>query len=292
MEAFRFAVIGLTSGTLIALVALGVVVVYRSSGVLNFAAGATGAVGAEVCYHLRADHGWSWFVVISIGVVVGALIGLMTQFLVMTVLRDSSPLAKLIATLGILSAVQGAALLVWTGQPRLVTGPLPTKLVHIAGPAGPTGLSIGQDRLILAAGAILLALAMRVFYAKSRFGLATSAIAENRRAASTIGCSARRIEMINFAIGGGLSALAAIFLAPTVGLTVVTLSLLVLPALAAALLGRFSSFTLTVAGALLIGALQSVLSRYSHTAGVARLGSLPRHHRRHRRRRQRSSGPR
>src|SRR4051794_31574257 len=193
----------------------------------------------------------------------------MTQFLVMTVLRDSSPLGKLIATLGILSALQGAALVIWTGKPRLVSGPLPTKLVHIAGAKGPTGLSIGQDRLILAGAAILLAFVMRMIYAKTRFGLATSAIAENRRAASTIGCSARRIEMINFAIAGGLSALAAIFLAPTVGLTIVTLTLLVLPALAAALLGRFSSFSLTVAGALLIGALQSVLSRYSHTPGIA-----------------------
>src|ERR1700737_501502 len=108
----------------------------------------------------------------------------------MTVLRDVSPLGKVIATLGMLSSIQGAALYRWTGKPRLVRGPLPTAVVHFAGPTGPTGLSIGKDRLILAGAAIVLAVALRFLYARTRFGLATSAIAENRRAASTLGWSA------------------------------------------------------------------------------------------------------
>ena len=110
MEALRFAAIGMSSGTLIALVALGIVVVYRSSGVLNFASGATGAVGAEICYELRVTHGLPWIVAIVAGVAAGAVIGALTQVLVMTVLRGVSPLGKLIATLGLLSAIQGAAL--------------------------------------------------------------------------------------------------------------------------------------------------------------------------------------
>ena len=160
-------------------------------------------------------------------------------------------------------------LLEWTGKPRLVSGPLPTGLVHLAGPAGPTGLNIGEDRLMLTGAAIVLTLALRFLYARTRFGLATSAIAENRRAASTLGWSAHAVELVNFSLAGALSALAAIFLAPTLGLTIVTLTLLVLPALAAALLGRFASFGLTVIGAMAIGAMQSVLSRYVHTTGVA-----------------------
>ncbi|HEY2428828.1 MAG TPA: hypothetical protein VGI06_07860, partial [Acidimicrobiales bacterium] len=123
MEALRFTVIGLSSGALVALVALGIVVVYRSSGVLNFASGATGAVGAEICYELHNTHGQPWVVAIGAGVLAGAALGVVTQFLVMTVLRGVSPLGKLIATLGLLSAIQGAALEKWTGQPRLVTGP-------------------------------------------------------------------------------------------------------------------------------------------------------------------------
>src|SRR5207248_7492039 len=125
----------------------------------------------------------------------------------MTVLRNVSPLGKLIATLGLLSAYQGFALYEWTGKPRLVRGPLPTDLIHIAGPAGPTGLNVGKDRLILAAAAIVLAVVLRFVYARTTFGLGTSAIAENRRAASTLGWSASSIELANFSIAGALSAI-------------------------------------------------------------------------------------
>jgi len=269
VEALRFALVGISSGALIALVALGIVVVYRSSGVLNFAAGATGAVGAELCYQLRSQHHLAWVFAIGAGVAAGAAIGALTQLIVMVLLRQSSPLGKLIASLGLLSAIQGAAIVKWTGRPRLVSGVLPTKLIHLAGARGPDGLNIGEDRLILTAASIVLAVVLRIVYSKTRFGLATSAVAENRRAAATVGWSARTIELINFSLAGALAALAAIFLAPTVGLTISILTLLVLPALAAALLGGFSSFFLTVVGAAVIGMLQSVLARYSHTPGVS-----------------------
>jgi sulfate-transporting ATPase len=94
------------------------------------------------------------------------------------------------------------------------------------------------------------------------FGLATSAVAENRRVAASAGWSPDRIEMANFAIAGGLSALAAILLAPIVGLNAAVLSLAVLPALAAALVGRFSSFGITVFAALGIGIVQSEISLF------------------------------
>jgi branched-subunit amino acid ABC-type transport system permease component len=113
MEALRFSMIGLSSGALIALVALGIVLVYRSSGVLNFASGAIGAVGAEVTYNLRDQHHVHWLLAIAIGILAGAALGVATQMLVMTLLRGVSALGKLIATLGILSAIQGAALIEW-----------------------------------------------------------------------------------------------------------------------------------------------------------------------------------
>ena len=94
------------------------------------------------------------------------------------------------------------------------------------------------------------------------FGLATSAVAENRQVAASAGWSPDRIEMANFAIAGGLSALAAIFLAPIVGLNAAVLSLAVLPALAAALVGRFSSFGITVLAALGIGIVQSEIGLF------------------------------
>ena len=129
---------------------------------------------------------------------------------------------------------------------------LPTRNVTLWG-----DLRIGLDRLVLIGIALACAAVLRLVYTRTLFGLATSAVAENRRVAASAGWSPNRIELVNFAVAGGLSALAAILLAPIVTLNAAVLSVAVLPALAAALVGRFSSFGITVGAALLIGVVQS-----------------------------------
>ena len=171
---------------------------------------------------------------------------------VMALLRDASRLAKLIATLGLFSAGQAFMILRWglgVVQPESL---LPSRNVTLWG-----DLRIGLDRLMLIGIALACAAVLRLVYSRTLFGLATSAVAENRRVAASAGWSPNRIELVNFAVAGGLSALAAILLAPIVTLNAAVLSVAVLPALAAALVGRFSSFGITVAAALLIGVVQS-----------------------------------
>src|SRR6478736_9425407 len=96
--ALRFVLLGAATGSLTALVALGIVLVHRTSGVLNFSAGAFGAIAAFVCYDLRAD-GMASAPAVVIGLVLGVLLGLVT-YAVLASLRNASQLAKLIATLG------------------------------------------------------------------------------------------------------------------------------------------------------------------------------------------------
>src|SRR6476620_1230487 len=109
--ALRFVLLGVATGSLTALVALGIVLVHRTSGVLNFSAGAFGGIAAFVCYDLR-DAGVPSVVAVAIGLVVGTLLGLLT-FAVMASLRNASQLAKLIATLGLFSAGQAFMILRW-----------------------------------------------------------------------------------------------------------------------------------------------------------------------------------
>jgi ABC-type branched-subunit amino acid transport system ATPase component/ABC-type branched-subunit amino acid transport system permease subunit len=259
-DAIRFAILGIASGSLFALVALGIVVTHRASGLLNFAAGSTGAFGALVCYDLRDNHGVQWELALAIGVIAGAAIGIITQLLVMRMLRSASRLSRLMVTLGLMTGIQGAIDVVFgttdRGQPVSI---LPTWTVTLPGQ-----ITIGIDRVILIAAAIGLAVLLKFAYTKTLVGLATTAVAENPRVAGFGGWSANTIEMINFAIGGALAAAATIFLAPIVSLNPTTLGLVVLvPALAAALVGRFNYFAVTVGAALLIGALQGELQFYS-----------------------------
>ena len=255
--ALRFVLLGVATGSLTALVALGIVLVHRTSGVLNFSAGAFGGIAAFVCYDLR-EHGVPSVVARHrSGCVVGIALGLLT-FAVIASLRNASQLAKLIATLGLFSAGQAFMALRWADigilQPVSM---LPTRIVTLWG-----DVTIGLDRLLLIGIALVCAAILKLVYSRTLFGLATSAVAENRRVAASAGWSPNRIELVNFAVAGGLSALAAILLAPIVTLNAAVLALAVIPALAAALVGRFSSFGITVAAALGIGIIQSEISLF------------------------------
>ena len=271
----RFALLGFATGSLTALVALSIVIVYRASGVLNFAAAALGAVGAFVCYGLRDDRGVATPLAVAAGLAVGVLLGIAT-YAVMAALRKSSLLVRLIATLALLSSAQSAMILIWPDQINQPASLLPDRTLVLAG-----DIRIGEDRLILIGAVLLLAAVLWAVYSKTLFGLATSAVSEDRRVAAIAGWGAARIEFVNFVVAGFLSALAAILLAPIVTLNAAVLSVAVLPALAAALVGRFSSFAVTVAAALVIGALQSELALFqpdiAHALGVsdASLTGLP-----------------
>lgn len=258
MEALRFALLGLASGGLVALVALGVVLTYRASGVLNFAAGAVGAFGAFLFYELRDERELPTWLALVIALAVGAALGALTQLLVLSMLRTASTLAKLIASLGLMVLVQGVITIIWgeegLGQPDSL---LPKENLELT-----DELIIGRDRLFIIGIAILLALLLRIVYSKTLFGLVTSAVAENRQVTALGGWSPSRIELANFTIAGVLSAIAAILIAPIVSLNPTVLTLLIIPALAAALVGGFRSFAVTVAAALAIGVVQSELRVY------------------------------
>jgi sulfate-transporting ATPase len=262
LDVLRFAILGLGAGAIYALAAQGLVLIYRGSGVLNFAQGAMGMVGAFVFYDLRDERGWSDPFALVGALAVAAAIGALTHLLVMRPLRNAPRISKVIATLGILTVLQSAATLEWSSVSRFVTSLLPSEVVEPI-----AGATVGVDRFYLVAVATVLTAVLWVAYRFTLFGVATSAVAEDEQAVSLLGWSPDVIATANWALGAALGALAAILIAPVSGLSVVTLSLLVIPALAAALVGNFSSFPLTLVGGLAIGIAESELGRYVQSPG-------------------------
>jgi ABC-type branched-subunit amino acid transport system ATPase component/ABC-type branched-subunit amino acid transport system permease subunit len=268
MQVLLFGVLGLATGSLYGVVALGVVLSYRASGVVNFSAGAVGAVGAFVTYNLRdGSLHVPWILAVFLGLLSGAIFGGITQVLVMRVLRNASNLSKVVATLGILSIAQGLIIVIWPSsqnaqQPVIPNSILPSgsqNLIHLF---GVQGLPITADRLIIIGIVAILTVALWLVYSKTTFGLATAAVAENAPAAGAGGLSVNAIELTNFIIAGVLAAGAAILLAPIIGLTASTLSLIIIPAVAAAMFGKFASFGLTILGAAVIGVGQDEIERF------------------------------
>jgi ABC-type branched-subunit amino acid transport system ATPase component/branched-subunit amino acid ABC-type transport system permease component len=263
-DVIRFAVLGLGLGAMYALAGQGIIVIYRGSGVINFALGAIGTAAAYLAWELQ-NAGWPFGWAFVAGVALSAVLGVAIQTLVMRPMRRGSSLVRLVATLGVLVLLQSFLTLRYDGNVTLVASPLPTTLLRPFGGA----VVINEDRLWLLAIAILVTVLLWCGYRWTNFGRATTAVAENPRAASSLGWSPDLIATANWGLGCALAGAAGILLAPVISLQVAAFTSLVLAALAAALVGGFSSFPITLAAGLLIGIITSELTRFSTTPGLA-----------------------
>ena len=259
-DTIQFAILGLGTGAIYALLGQGIIVIYRGSGIVNFAQGAMAMVGAFVFWDLHFERGWSYWPAFVVGVAFVAVIGALTHLLVMRPMRRSSPLARLIATLGLLSILTAAATLQWGGLQQIVTSSLPQDLWTLNNWG--LDVTVSSDRIYILAIAVGLTIVLTVVYRFTLFGIGVSAAAENERAASALGWSPDFLATINWTIGGALAAVGGILVVPLTGLQVNQLTLIVIAALAAALAGGFSSFPITLVGGLAIGIVQSELARY------------------------------
>ncbi|MFJ9150767.1 ATP-binding cassette domain-containing protein [Streptomyces sp. NPDC102270] len=263
-DVLRFALLGLGLGALYALTAHGIVLVYRGSGVLNFAHGAIGMAGAYVQWELAAQHGVPYWPATACGVLASAVLGVLTHLLVLRPLRTASSLARLVGTLAVFIVLTAIAVKRYGDGLELVPGKLPTKLLTIA------GATVSEDRMWLIGIAVAATVLLHLLYKRTLFGLGTSAVAENEGAAASLGWSPDLIATGNWALGSALAGLTAILIVPVIGLSVTGLTTLLLSALAAALVGKFSSFPVTLAGGLVIGVVQSELTRFgSDVTGLA-----------------------
>lgn len=255
-EFIRFALIGLGIGATYSLVAQGLVLIYRGSGVLNFAHGAIGVVGAYFAWQIEQSGG-SFAIAFIVGVSASATLGAITHALVMRPLRRASGLSRIVGTLGVLITVQAAVILKWGTNLIVVHSSLPTTVLHLGG-----SVVVSEDRLLLCAIAVVLTVTLWLAYSRTQFGLATSAVAENQRAAASIGISSEVVATANWALGSALAGAAAILVSPIVGLQASLITNLVIAAMAAALVANFSSFPIALAAAMAIGIIQTELTLY------------------------------
>jgi branched-chain amino acid transport system permease protein len=269
-EVLLFILLGLGSGALIAGIALGVVVTYRGSGIINLATGGMAMLGGYAYWSLNtgkiASLPTGLALPLSLAFVV--LVGAVIEVVVYRPLRNSAPLAKLVASLGVLLVLQAAMLLAFgiTSQPE--PSILPQDDIHLLGAVVPV------DRFILTAMVIATAAALAAIYKWTRFGLATRAASENEVAAILSGLSPNRISMINTLIASLVVGTLGILAASITELDPQTLPLLIIPALAAALLARFTSFGIACGAGIGIGVLYSLIQYISSQSWFPQSGGV------------------
>lgn len=257
-----YLLLGLGSGAAYALIANGIVTTYKGSGILNFAQGGI-AMFAAYCY-VALIHNGSAKLLATVIVVIGAAIGgaLLAVGMVRP-LRNAPVLAKVVATLGLLTALQGLAALIWGSQTKLVPSLFPTNSITLFGHT-----HLGVDRLYMLGVAVVISALLWAGFRFTRLGLGTQAASANERGAALLGFSPTAIASINWALGSALAALAGVMIAPLTGVDEQQIPLLVLPAMAAALVGGFSSFGIVTAAAVVIGMVQSELLNLWSQQGV------------------------
>lgn len=269
-EFLQFALLGLGAGAAYAIAGIGMTQIYRGSGVLNLSHGAMALFSAVL--FVWAHQRWHVPFVLAalLAVAAAALIGALVELLVMRRLRDAAPLVRIIATLGVMAVLQQSV-------PFFFGTMFQAQSVDTFYPGGAVRLgdsiSVTYDRLILVAVTVALGLALKLTMTGTKFGLATTAGAENPLVASTLGVNTKAVGLTNWVIGSASAGLSGVLLVPILGSLIPgPLVLLVIPALAAAMIGRFSSYGLTIVGGLLIGVGQSLLVRYQTDIFGPKLG--------------------
>ncbi|MCU1642926.1 MAG: transporter [Nocardia sp.] len=262
-----FLALGLGNGAVYAALGLALVMTFRSSGTVNFGTGATALYAAYTYAFLRKGQlliplpGLSGNVslgrpldvvpAIIIALVIAAAFGALLYGLVFRPLRNSSLIARAVASIGVMLVLQAVL------AQRIGTNPISVSPIFSADTISIGGSRIPTDRLILAGIVVAIAALLSLGYRFTRFGLATRAAAESEKGALVIGLSPDRIAFGNWALSTAVAGASGILIAPIVPLVPIAYTLFIVPAMAAAFVGNLGSMFITVLAGLVIGALQS-----------------------------------
>ncbi len=271
--------LGAVVGSIYSLSAFGLVLTYRSSGVFNFAHGAVGMLFAYVYYQLvqggriglvAFDYDQTWRLptgaaLALVVVVLAPAFGWVLDLFLFRRLRDAGEVVKIVATIGLLVVLQGAAGVMWGAATTLSPTSVFSTQVFVAG-----GFRASLEQISSIAISAVLAAGLVAFLRYSPLGVRMRAVVDRPDVAELAGVDSARVSGLSWAIGTSFGALSGILLAPFFGsLDPITMTFFVVTATAAAVAGRLQSFPLTLAGAYGIGIAQLLVARYA-TGEVSR----------------------
>jgi branched-chain amino acid transport system permease protein len=249
---------GLTLGSVYALVALGLTLVYGILHIPNFAHGALYMVGAYVAFYLVGSLGANYWVAMVGAALVVAALAVLSDRLVFHRLRNAPPLHDMIAAIGLLLFLEAGIQAIWGAEFHRLAPPYPqiVRFFDLVAPA---------QRLIIIAAAFGLMLLLHLFLTRTLTGSTIIAMAQNREGASLVGIDATKVSVLTFAISGALAAVAATLFAP-INLIYPSMGhLVIMKAFVIIILGGMGSIPGAIVGGLLIGFAESFGAFYVST---------------------------
>jgi branched-chain amino acid transport system permease protein len=249
---------GLLAGVMYALVALGFVLIYKASGVFNFAQGAM-VFFAALTFVSLTERGWNFWLALVVTLAVMVLLGVVTERVVLRPLVNQPQITLFMATIGLTFVLEGLSQLIWGSQPHGLELGIPD--VPMEWLSQKWNVNISQFDLFAAAVAGGLVAVLAVFFHKTRIGRALRAVADDHQAALAVGIPLQHIWAIVWAVAGFVALVAGLLWGVRNGVQF-ALTFVALKALPVLILGGFESIAGAIVGGLIIGASEKVAEVY------------------------------
>jgi branched-chain amino acid transport system permease protein len=255
-------VAGLASGGIYAALALALVIIHRTTGVINFAQGEMATLSAYIAWTLTTNHGWAYWPAFAATLLVSFGGGVATHRVVIRPVERGNVLRVVIVTIGLLIAVNGFVTWKWTGEQRQLQSPFPSETIDVGGVI----VSV-QDlgTIAVTLGAVVL---LWLFFQFTKVGLALRAAAVNPDEARLVGVRVTWMFALGWGLAAALGAVAGMLTAPSVGLDPQMMQAILIYAFAAAVLGGIGSPFGAVVGGLLLGVLLNLIGVYVNVVGA------------------------
>jgi branched-chain amino acid transport system permease protein len=249
---------GLLAGVMYSLVALGFVLIYKASGVFNFAQGAM-VFFAALTFVSLLKLGWNFWLALLVTLAVMVVLGLVTERVVLRPLINQPPITLFMATIGLTFVLEGLSQLVWGSQPHGLELGIPD--VPMEWLSQRWNMNISQFDLFAAFVAGLLVAVLAVFFHKTRIGRALRAVADDHQAALAVGIPLQHIWAIVWAVAGFVALVAGLMWGVRNGVQY-ALTFVALKALPVLLIGGFESIPGAILGGLIIGTTEKLAEVY------------------------------
>ena len=258
-------VLGLISGGIYSLFALGVVLIHRGTGVLTFANGEVGTAGLFLAALLVSDLGLPWVVGALVSIAFAVLLGCLFEYLVVRKMNASDPVAIAVATVGLALFLLAGEFQLFGESPKALDGPF-------SGGVTIAGVIVTPTQIIGLVLAVALGFGLQAVLRRTDFGLGILAAAQDPSAVRLVGVPLSRISLTIWGAGAALAALASLLVEPTVGVFGPGYaSELYVVGLAAAVVGGLNSLPGAVIGGVSLGIAESAATRYASGLGLSGL---------------------
>lgn len=255
MDLVQQSVNGFATGCIYGLVALGFVMIYKASEIVNFAQGDILMLGAFIGWTAVDVWGFGYWPGLLFTIVATACIGMMIDRQVMRPIIGQPQFSGVMLTIGLAFTIRGAVIMIWGPEERSFQTPFSNQTTNIG------GLVVDNVSLSIIAGTLILCGVLFFFFRRTRLGVAMQAASQNQLAAYLMSIPVKSVNSLVWGLSAGVAAAAGMLVAPTL-LVDTNLWIVVLKGFGAAVLGGFGSIPGAVIGGMIIGLSEQLVGVY------------------------------